>query len=345
MKESFDLRVPEEYAQQELPSAAGTTLPGGMVRRVNVDSADSLFLKIREVHRSYADGKRNRYFVHGWSITRTYTRKELESAELFYVQPRGAFQPAGEECGTVYDDTVACPECGNGAKQTSELRLDLRRLPRTRDLAQSIAGELVVSQRFAECVADAGLTGALLTPVRHKAKYEEGPVDLRRYPTGRDLVARAAASGIEYGLTDFSIWLNRAENKAAWEQVKREFGAEQQRRDERRKKPLPVWYQLSSSSPPVEIDVATTRAGEDPFDEKSYGRCSRGDNIGLNLLSEVHVKRDSMHEADIMMTRQAVGHRMGLLRPQPLLLLSPKAWRAAVQAKLKGLVIEVARLV
>lgn len=51
-----------------------------------------------------------------------------------------------------------------------------------------------------------------------------------------------------------------------------------------------------------------------------------------------------MPDADVMVTKQMIGVRRGLLRPRPMLLLSPRAWRAIEDAKLKGLAVEVAHL-
>ena len=70
-----------------------------------------------------------------------------------------------------------------------------------------------------------------------------------------------------------------------------------------------------------------------------------GDVVGLNLLSEVTVRRATLPEADVMETRQMIGVRRGLLRPRPLLLLSARAWRAVSAAGIRGLSVEVAHAV
>lgn len=103
-------------------------------------------------------------------------------------------------------------------------------------------------------------------------------------------------------------------------------------------------FQLTVTGQSAEVHPAT-RAGEDPFDEKSYGHCPRGDVLGLNLLSEVSLVKESVSQLDVTATRQMVGVRRGLLRPQPLLLFSPRAWTTVREAKLRGLEVEVARLV
>ena len=102
-------------------------------------------------------------------------------------------------------------------------------------------------------------------------------------------------------------------------------------------------FQLEVVGQPLELGVAT-RAGEDPFDLDGTGRCERGDLVGLNLLSEVHLEGTVAAGADVMTTRQMIGVRRGLLRPRPLLLLSRRAWLAIEDAKLRGLGVEVAHL-
>ena len=106
----------------------------------------------------------------------------------------------------------------------------------------------------------------------------------------------------------------------------------------------PDYLQLHIAGPFVELDPIT-RFGDGPFDNAVRGRCSRGDLAGLNLLSDVSVRRASLTGADIAATRQMVGTRRGLLRPHRLMLLSPNAWRVVRDSGLKGLVVEVARVV
>lgn len=276
MREFVELRVPEENAIEYLPPGIGKDLGG--VRKVVVDTSDPLFTEIGRLDRSFR--ARDKCFFYGWDYHRRYTQRELDEAKLLHVWPKRYFEPAGEQCGTTYEDAKACPECGAGAPQTSPLFLNGRRIPRKVDFAQTIAEEIVVSARVVELFREQGLIGARFDPVR--------------------LSNRRGAPSEEH-------------------------------------------FQLLVEGSPVDLDPAT-RAGRNPFDEDSYGRCSRGDVVGLNLLSEVSVKGQTLPEADVMKTRQMVGTRRGLLRPRPLLLLSPRAWRAIAAAELKGLGVEVAHV-
>ncbi|MBX3189086.1 MAG: hypothetical protein KF819_18840 [Labilithrix sp.] len=299
MREETDFRIPEDHARGRLPDDAGQRL-GHTVRRICVSKDDPLFAEIRHFEREFR--ARGDVFFTGWNTRRRYSRRELERAALFLVVPRREFEPAGEQCGTVYDDASTCDyvfdqssgidiggrhvtmsasTCGAGARQVSPLFLDVRRIPRAVDFARTIANEIVVSARAADVIREARLTGVELAPVR--ASNEGGT-------------------------------------------------------------PSQTHFQLRTKGPTVELDDATL-AGGDLFDESAYGRCPRGHVAGLNLLSEVSVQRRSLVDADVLATRQLVGVRRGLLRPWPILLLSPSAWRAFDSAKLRGLVIEVAHIV
>jgi hypothetical protein len=277
MRETIDFRIPEENAAQHLPAGVGQSI-GGTVRRVVVTTADPLFSEIGRLQSEFR-GRGESFFL-GRTCRRRYSRRELDAAELLHVRPASVFEPAGEECGTIYDGSGACPECGAGAVQVGPLFLDGRRIPRRADFARTIADEIVVSSRVVELFHDEELRGAEFEPIR--------------------LSNRGGTASQKH-------------------------------------------YQLKIMEAPVELHPAT-RAGEDPFDQGSYGRCTRGHVVGLNLLSEVVVKRESLGELDVMATKQRVGVRRGLLRPRQVLLISSRAWRAIEPAGLRGLTIEVAHV-
>lgn len=217
--------------------------------------------------------------VTGWNVHRSYSDEERKGASLFHVWPKVVFEPAGEECGTRYDDSTACSQCHGGAVQVTPLLLDGRRIPKRVDFARTIAGEIVVKARVAAAAMESGMSGAVFEAVR--------------------LVNAGGAPSTEY-------------------------------------------FQLRTTGSTLDVDPAT-RAGGDLFDRSGYGRCPRGDVIGLNLLSELTVVARGRALADVMTTTQMVGVRRGLLRPRPMLLLSPKALETFEGAGLKGLEVEIAR--
>jgi hypothetical protein len=192
MREYVEFRIHEENAAKYLPGGTGESVGHG-VRKVLIDTSAPLFAEIGRFHRAFrAEGK---YFFSGREYFRQYSRGELADAQLLHVWPKRIFEAAGEECGTEYDESTACAECGAGATQVSELRLDLRKTPNSVDFATTIAGERIVSQRLAECLTDAGLEGFTLRRVFHKARYEDDEVDLRETPSGREILQRADRAG------------------------------------------------------------------------------------------------------------------------------------------------------
>ena len=186
----------------------------------------------------------------------------LRRLQLFRARIVPTFEPAGEECGTNYDEATACPVCGSGSTQLGPLVVDVGRIPKRVDFARTIAGEQIVSERVATAFKKFGVSGLAFVPVTpHKAG------------------TRAATT---------------------WHQM------------------LPT-YRAARIAP-------LTRTGNDPFDEdpSGEGRCSRGDLIGLNLLSEVSVDASSIGDQDVFATQQFVGVRRGLLCPERVLLMAPK---------------------
>jgi len=278
MRETLELRVVEREASRLFRPDEGSVLPGGHIRRVLLPLDDPRLPRVGAFDRELS--KKDRAFFFGWTIHRRYSERELREAELLRLWPRATFEPAGEECGTQYDESRACPHCGAGARQASELVLDLKCVPKGADLARTIANEIIVSTRLVEAMQARGITGAEFRPVRQSGKKG------------------AVSSG---------------------------------------------WHQLAVVSPPVDV-VAPTVTGNDPFDldEQDECRCPLGHIAGLNLLSELHIARKSHDGSDWACTRQLFSMRMGLIRPHPLLLISPKLRALFVELKVKRLLIEVA---
>jgi hypothetical protein len=281
MKEIFEFRIDEDFANRLFRPDEGKKLSSGIVRLIRVPGDDPRLSEIgnlqKQIHRECG-----RAFFFGWDILRKYSIEELEAASLFHLKITSTFEPAGEECETKYDPSTASPCCGAGAKQAIPLFLDLKRIPKSKDISRTIAGEIVVSRRVFEIFARHAITGIELSPVRSNQ-----------------------SSSVES--TD--------------------------------------WFQFTVPKANADI-VAPTRVGIDPFDDDDKGeyRCPLGDLIGLNLLSEVSIKSTSLGDADIICSRQFVGVRRGLLRPENIILVSPEVRRLIESEKLKGFEIEVAHL-
>ncbi|XXF78577.1 hypothetical protein P2318_02120 [Myxococcaceae bacterium GXIMD 01537] len=281
MRETLELRVREEEARQFFRPDEGVVLPVGDIRKVVLPLDDERLVRIGELDRELMRTT-NRSFFFGWEIRRRYSPAEIRAAELFRLFPQATFEPSGEECGTRYDESTACPHCGAGAVQASELALDLRRIPKKADIARTIADELVVSARLSEALRSRGITGADFRPVKQAGTKGRVSQD---------------------------------------------------------------WFQLVVTARPVDV-VKPTVAGIDPFDldEPGEHRCPLGHVAGLNLLSELHVDRSGLDGSDVTQTRQLFGRRTGLLRPRPLLLITPKLRALLAELNVKRLKVEVAHL-
>jgi hypothetical protein len=281
MREIAEFRVDEEFAHLLFGDDEGKRM-GSSVRRVELETSDPRYKRMGELQKSLRQTK-GKPFFYGWSLTYGYSRAEIEAAALLHLKIVSAFEPAGEECGTKYNEAGACPKCGAAAPQITPLYLPEKRIPKSKDISRTIAGEIVVSRRIKELFERHKITGGQLNPVRYSQK-------------------------------------SSAESSA--------------------------WFQLILTNTGAEI-AFPTRVGIDPFDEdeKGEGRCSNGDTMGLNLLSEVSIKASTKLEIDIIGTRQFLGCRRGLLRPERQILISPRIYRLLEAEKIKGYKVEVAYLV
>lgn len=156
MRETFEFRIPEPQAARLLPADVGERSKS--VRVVRAAIGDPILDRLR-----HADDElraQGRALLLGWRVLRDYDEHELEEAELLQLEITKTFEPAGEECGTMYDGVVTCERCGAGRRRLSPLRLDPRSLPAKKDLAQTIAGdEWIISERLVALLREAGASG------------------------------------------------------------------------------------------------------------------------------------------------------------------------------------------
>jgi len=347
MQTIFEFRVPEMYANALFHQTEGIRL-GDTVRKISLYGDDPRLPQVGELDkliRAQAS-EPPRYFFSGWSVQRRYTQQELLAAEILQLYPTYIIDTSGELCGTKYDESVACPQCGGGARQISGLRLDLRKLPKIKDIARTTAGEVIVSQRLAELLVDSDAKGVELGLVQHNAIYEDDPFDLNNAFIGRDILKAAANAGCPHPTGRFWIWLNRIENRDVYKRAIQEYVDSKSGSKSPTQRLVPAWHQLIFTSA-VDV-VPPTSAGIDPFDADNNGEtyCLRGDTIGLNQLTELSVSRAMFLECDldVVYTKQRFGVRRGLLRPESAIVISPRMWRLLEQSKMKGLRYEVAYL-
>jgi hypothetical protein len=187
MYEIYEFRIVGEHARRLFADNEGQNLGNGFVRKVVLRAEDPRVAHVAALQAELIE-KGDAFFL-GWHIDRRYTKSELLSAELLYAIVTRMFEPTGEECGTVYDDTAACSVCGAGAERRSPLVLDGKAIPK-RDIARSLGNEVVVSARLADQFQREWVSG-----VRFDKVYQGGTIPLLALPGYREPVIGNA--GIE----------------------------------------------------------------------------------------------------------------------------------------------------
>jgi len=162
MEEVLELRINYEYAHLLFGKSEGKNIDD-FIKIVQLTKDDPRYLQIPIIEKQIND-QYDELFFSGWQIKRTYSKKELLSASLFQILIKSEFEPCGEECGTVYDNTSACPICGANAKQIGPLFLHKGSIPK-KDISRTISGEIVVSDRFANIMQEAKIKGMAIEPV------------------------------------------------------------------------------------------------------------------------------------------------------------------------------------
>lgn len=277
MKEITEFRIGNEYAYLLLKPNEGKRNASNTV--IHITKEDPKFEQIRVLSKEIRDKKNDFFFLYS-NTRREYSKDEFETATLFQIKIKTIFEPAGEECGTIYDETTACKICGANRKQIGELKLKKGSIPK-KDIARTIAGEIVVSEKFIEAFKLRNLKGLDLLPV----EFAKGASD---------------------------------------------------------------YYQLVATS---EIELSqSTVAGIDIFDLSTSSdgeiyKCPKGHTIGLNLLSEAYVLNNpSISENDFFVSKQKIGVKRGLLRPEPIYFCSQDFRQMVEEEKLIGFEFEITNI-
>lgn len=289
MKEVLELRINYDYAHLLFKADECKNL-GTSVKVVEISKEDPRYSQVpiiaEEIKKKYDRG-----FFFGWQIKRRYSKKELDTATLLHLKIKAVFEPTGEECGTLYDETAACEICGANRKQASPLILKKGTIPK-KDIARTIGGEVVVSEKFVNAARQRNLKGLQLSPINVE-KYYQLTAD-----TEVELSHRTVA-GVDPW--DFSEGSNGIEFTA-------------------------------SGGYPVKF-------------EKEVYKCPKGDTIGLNLLSEPYVlNSQSIGEYDFFASKQKIGVKRGLLRPEPIYFCSQSFRQMIEEEKLSGFESEITNI-
>lgn len=289
MKEILELRINYDYAHLLFKADEGKNL-GTSVKVVELLKEDPRYNQVpfiaEEVEKKYKRG-----FFFGWQIKRQYSKKELDTAKLFHLKIKAVFEPTGEECGTLYDETTACEICGSNRKQISSLRLKKGTIPK-KDIAKTIGGEVIVSEKFVNSVKQRNLQGLQFNPINIEKYYQ-------------------LTTNTEIELSNLTI-----------------AGVDP--------------FDFSEGSNGVEFTVS---GGYSVKLEKEVYKCPNGHTIGLNLLSETYVESEpSINGSDFLKSKQKIGVKRGLLRPEPIYFCS-QAFREMVEfEKLSGFSFEVTKM-
>ena len=259
MKEIYDLRIRNEYVDRVLEPGDGKKR--ATVTILKVDSKDPKLKTIEKLYRELLKNE-GKFLFSGWVIERSYEKKELEQAQVFFLTINSIFEPPGELLGTKYNDSMACPKCGAGAPQISALYLSEKRIPTGKDISRTIAGEIIVSRKLKELFIRHQITGIRIGPVCYSKKSSAESADW------------------------FQLFLTDTRAKI---------------------------------SPQSQVKISLFRE-----DLKHEYRCSQGDTVGLNLISELFIDKASPLECDFVGTSQFLGARQGVLRPERKILI----WRS-----------------
>jgi hypothetical protein len=144
MKEIVEFRIYSEF--YNLLSKPNNAVFNGAVYVIKVEKRDAIFDEIKYLT-TFVRQKYNDSFFGYSVIKRQYDKRELNSAVLFQIKIKNTFEPSGEECGTLYDETATCEICGCNRKQIGPLKLKRGSIPK-KDIARTIAGEVVISKKI-----------------------------------------------------------------------------------------------------------------------------------------------------------------------------------------------------
>jgi hypothetical protein len=289
MKEILKLRVNYDYAHLLFKADEGKNL-GTSVKVVELSKGDARYNQVpiiaEEIKKKYDRG-----FFFGWQINRKYSKKELYAATLLHLKIKAVFEPTGEECGTLYDETAACEICGANRKQASPLILKKGTIPKI-DIARTLGGEVVVSEKFVNAVRQRNLKGLRLSSINVEKQYQ-------------------LTADVEVELSHLTV-----------------AGVDP--------------WDFSEDSNGIEFTVSGEYSVK--FEKEIY-KCPKGHTIGLNLLSEPYILNSQLiGQYDFYASKQKVGVKRGLLRPEPIYFCSQAFRKMIEEEKLTGFEFEITNI-
>lgn len=357
MKETYEFRLKTEYANRALGNGWRTDPQCEQIseKMVKVSGVvgDELFTRARAVYQELIQSN-NELITYGCWIKRTYTKKEIDAAELLLVLTFYQYG-AAEEYGTWYTDAPERPDCGIGewpklhpltcalgSRQVGQLHYPFGKLTK-RDLISLWGGETVTSERLANLIDGGGFRGGKLEPVWNTTRGAKALPALADTPSGTELIARAEPKGMKVSDQEFWSWLESKEQLPAFERALRE---EKRLADEKRPAAATPhkYFQLKVESSP--LTVAELTVFNDPFFGGLQHQCNcEFGEIHGRLCSRLYVKRSSWDGADICQSDIYFGGRQGLFRPYRQLIVSKRLFDAMKRSKATKVQFEIVELV
>ena len=301
MKEYIEFRILKEYAHLLFKEDEGVDL--GSVKMVIITPTSPEFMKIGELQKEAR--KHDDFFFTCFEYKRRYTEEEINNAKWFLMFRTRHFEPTAEECGTIYDESSACPICGSGAKQLSPLKLRRNSIPNA-DMAETIAWgeETVVSEKFVAMIKENNLEGMNFEQVISPRKRGQ----VLNYYQVHPLYYVDFSKRSIFGQTPFDLSGEIPEQTRTYNQ--------------------PDGTTFTEVYPKVVYKCPNG-------DNMGLRLLSEAYMKAIPLLDKL----------DFFASRQTVGGRAGLIRPHHLFFCSNRMMRLIKEYKLKGIKFEVAHIV
>lgn len=165
MKEIFEFRINYDFATELFDINEGKDIGqlSKSIKVIRISKDDPRFHRIHLIDKNIK-AKFGRAFYFGWRIIRTYSKSEINDSKLFNVKIPSVFEPSGEECGTKYSEKNSCKICGANREIEGFLVLKAETIPK-KDIAKTIGGEVIVSERFLSGLNEFELKGILIKQV------------------------------------------------------------------------------------------------------------------------------------------------------------------------------------
>ena len=158
MKEYFTFIIYNKYATTLIPSSQLNRKYPAIATPITVQPTDELYELIKAQH-NFLQRKMQKLFTQ-WSVTRKYSKSELQDARYFRLIFKKWIDTAGSEFGTKYSIENACSICGAGAEQLGPLIFSPTYLnKKTTDVLITLGAEVLLSDRARSIIEKPKLRG------------------------------------------------------------------------------------------------------------------------------------------------------------------------------------------